>query len=80
MGGVWLKCKKKPVVVEYQEITEKIVIKTREGEIVGYPGEILIRGVKGELYPCGREIFDETYDRLEPLDTTYHRPESPCVG
>lgn len=26
------------------------------------PGDFIIRGVKGELYPCKPDIFAETYD------------------
>lgn len=25
------------------------------------PGDYIIRGVKGELYPCKPDIFEETY-------------------
>ena len=58
----WRKYRKLPVVIEAAELTEKRVIQTREGEIVGYSGDKLIRGVKGEEYPCGKEIFAETYE------------------
>ena len=56
------KFRKLPVVVEAATLTEKYVIQTREGEIVGYPGDKLIRGVENELYPCGKEIFAKTYE------------------
>ena len=26
--------------------------------------DVIIRGIKGEYYPCNREIFEQTYDRL----------------
>jgi hypothetical protein len=52
---------KLPVVIEAVRITKKTKIKTREGTLYGYPGEWLITGVKGEKYPCGDEIFRETY-------------------
>jgi hypothetical protein len=29
------------------------------------PGDWIIRGVKGEFYPCKPDIFDLTYDRAE---------------
>ena len=56
------KYRKLPVVVEAATLTEKRVIKSREGEIVGYPGDKLMRGVEGEEYPCGKEIFAKTYE------------------
>ena len=55
---------KLPVVVEAAVLPERMVIRTREGEIVGEVGEIAIRGIVGEVYPCGKEIFDETYERV----------------
>ena len=37
-------------------------IKTLEGEYRFSKDDVLIKGVKGELYPCKQEIFYETYD------------------
>lgn len=37
-------------------------IKTLEGEMIANKGDWIIRGVKGELYPCKPDIFAETYD------------------
>lgn len=58
------KFEKLPVVIEAAVLTERAIIRTREGTIIGEVDEILIRGVKQELYPCGKEIFDETYKRV----------------
>lgn len=38
-----------------------LVIATLEGEMQANPGDWIIRGVKGELYPCKPDIFAETY-------------------
>jgi len=59
------KFRKKPVVISAVRILEKTQITTREGTLKGYPGEWLITGVEGEVYPCGDEIFRKTY---EPVD------------
>ena len=37
-------------------------IRTLEGEMTAQPGDWIIRGVKGELYPCKPNIFEATYD------------------
>jgi hypothetical protein len=37
-------------------------IKTLEGNRLCCPGDIIIRGVNGEYYPCKKEIFDKTYE------------------
>ena len=41
-------------------------IETLEGGHVVSPGDWIITGVKGELYPCKPEIFEMTY---EPIDS-----------
>lgn len=30
------------------------------------PGDWIITGVKGERYPCKPDIFEQTYERVEP--------------
>jgi len=40
----------------------KMAIKTLEGEIYASPGDWIIRGIKGELYPIKADIFNATYD------------------
>lgn len=37
-------------------------IKTLEGVMVAKTGDYIIRGVKGEIYPCKADIFEETYE------------------
>jgi hypothetical protein len=64
--GTFNRYRKQPVVVEAVELEETIAVETREGTIVGEPGDYLIRGVDGEIYPCDPAIFDQTYDRVEP--------------
>ena len=39
-----------------------LVVKTLEGTMQARPGDWLIRGVKGEYYPCKPDIFDATYE------------------
>lgn len=43
-------------------------IKTLEGPIVASPNDWVIRGVKGELYPCKPDIFEMTYERVENVN------------
>lgn len=42
-----------------------VVIPTLEGEMTAQPGDWIIRGVKGELYPCKPDIFAATYEPAE---------------
>jgi hypothetical protein len=39
-----------------------LVIQTLEGVLRGDPGDWIIKGVKGEFYPCKPDIFAVTYD------------------
>lgn len=41
---------------------DNIYIGTLEGEMCASPGDWLIRGVKGEVYPCKPGVFAATYD------------------
>lgn len=38
---------------------------TLEGGMTANPGDWIIRGIKGELYPCKDEIFRSTYEPVE---------------
>lgn len=42
-----------------------LVIKTLEGSMLAQPGDYIIRGVQGEIYPCKPEIFEASYDAVE---------------
>lgn len=44
------------------ENDEAYVIPTLEGTLLFTPKEVLITGVKGEIYPCRIDIFEATYD------------------
>lgn len=37
-------------------------ISTLEGDMICQPGDWIIRGVKGEYYPCKPDIFAATYE------------------
>ncbi len=42
----------------------KIVIYTLEGNHNATEGDWIIKGVKGEFYPCKPDIFEETYEAV----------------
>lgn len=44
----------------------KVIIPTLEGDMEAAPGDWIIRGVQGELYPCKPDIFAATYEAVEP--------------
>lgn len=41
------------------------LIDTLEGRMRAAPGDWIICGVTGELYPCKDHIFQESYERVE---------------
>jgi hypothetical protein len=41
-----------------------IVVRTLEGDMTASPGDWIIRGVAGEVYPCKPDIFDRSYDTV----------------
>lgn len=40
-----------------------LYIGTLEGTMAATPGDWIIRGVKGEIYPCKPDIFEATYEK-----------------
>jgi hypothetical protein len=47
---------------------EHLSIQTLEGVMLVSPGDWIIRGVKGEIYPCKPDIFAMTYDPVDEQD------------
>ena len=45
--------------------TGHIRIETLEGDMRAFPGDWIIKGVKGEFYPCKPDIFAATYEPAE---------------
>ena len=44
-----------------------IFIPTLEGKMRASKGDWIIKGVKGEFYPCKPDIFEQTYEKVEDL-------------
>ena len=42
-----------------------IIIKTLEGDMLASVGDYIIKGVKGEFYPCKPDVFEQTYEKAE---------------
>lgn len=45
--------------------TNEIKIETLEGPHIARIGDYIIKGVKGEFYPCKPDIFEMTYEEVE---------------
>ena len=44
-----------------------VIIHTLEGDMIATDGDYIIKGVKGEFYPCRKDIFEETYEEIDKL-------------
>lgn len=40
-------------------------IETLEGGHIVCPGDLIIKGIQGEFYPCKPDIFEKTYESVE---------------
>jgi len=49
---------------EVRYSTPLMMIQTLEGTMAANPGDWIIRGVKGEFYPCKPDIFEATYEEV----------------
>lgn len=58
------KFRKKPVIIDAEQLIEDIIVPTLEGDMRGHRGDWLITGVKGEKYVCRDDIFKMTYEPL----------------
>jgi hypothetical protein len=43
----------------------KLKIRTLEGDMYADRGDMIIKGVEGEFYPCKPDIFEATYEKVE---------------
>lgn len=51
--------------VWFDEVSGTMKISTLEGVMTAQRGDWIIRGVKGEIYPCKPDIFAATYEAAE---------------
>lgn len=49
---------------ELKKMLVGIAINTLEGRMRADYGDYIIKGVKGEFYPCKPDIFEQTYDEV----------------
>ena len=43
----------------------ELVVATLEGPLRASPNDWIIKGIKGEFYPCKPDIFESTYELVE---------------
>jgi hypothetical protein len=61
-------CSGKPI--PYEQAGEDLAlftIQTKEGALTAREGDWIIKGVQGEFYPCKPDIFEVTYEPVDPV-------------
>ena len=58
----WNAVKKLPIIVLAIHMTQDFEVETLEGTMMGKKGDYLLKGIKGELYPVKKEIFEASYE------------------
>jgi hypothetical protein len=53
------------ITIDYKDFDDpKLKIETLEGVMNASLGDYIIKGVKGEFYPCKPDIFELTYEKV----------------
>jgi hypothetical protein len=53
------------ITVDYKDFNDpKLKIETLEGVMNSSLGDYIIKGIKGEFYPCKPDIFELTYEQI----------------
>lgn len=51
--------------VKYDNVSKTLKINTLEGIMICSLNDYIIKGIKGEFYPCKPNIFKETYKEIK---------------
>lgn len=49
----------------FGEYLGSLSINTLEGVMTASEGDYIIKGIKGEFYPCKPDIFEATYEKVD---------------
>lgn len=65
---------KKPIAIKAKQMSKAFTVKTLEGTMKGKANDYLIIGIKGERYPCDKEIFKATYQQKSVSTKNFFKP------
>lgn len=51
--------------IDVDNLVSELIITTLEGNMKADIGDYIIKGIKGEFYPCKPDIFEQTYEKVE---------------
>ena len=46
-------------------VSTEMYVQTLEGDLYAKIGDFILKGIKGETYPCAKEIFEATYEEVK---------------
>lgn len=58
--------RKKPLDILARQINQTFWVETLEANFQAKEGDYLIQGIKGELYACDKDIFEQSYELTNP--------------
>lgn len=64
-GFAWHKFQKRPIIISAVQMDVPFKVETLEGWMRGQPGDWLIGGIEGGMYPCKDSVFQATYEVVE---------------
>jgi len=56
---------RKKVLTRAIKMNEPFSVETMEGTMEGKPGDWLMIGIRGEMYPCDSKVFMRTYEPVK---------------
>lgn len=56
----------------HDDVAVAIKVRTLEGDLWANKGDWIIKGVKGEFYPCKPDIFEASYEPVKEGDAQFH--------
>lgn len=55
----------RPLIMDFDK--GNLIVSTLEGYMKAYPGDYILKGIKGEIYPCRKDIFEESYEETNKV-------------
>lgn len=46
-------------------VSTEMYVQTLEGDLYAKIGDFILKGIRGEVYPCAKEIFEATYEEVK---------------
>jgi hypothetical protein len=64
---VWRKYVKKHIEVSAHQTMFRKLLDTHNGQVWAEQGDYIVKDIEGKEYPCKKEIFEKTYDKVEDI-------------